>query len=148
MSRQVRNALAVAAAAVMIAALCAGCSPKGPTYVEKGKDYDRAASLALLASVDPGELAKRPTSDGVGLRHTALAELRLRGKNASGVADLLTKTFPSDTTGVPVYIERGSFDGKPAVIVIEAIGPEVGHLNSKRIWFVGEQGEVLFAGSR
>ncbi len=148
MGRTVRATLAVIAAVAVAAVLLAGCAPKSPAYVENGKDYDRSAAITLLASVDTGHLADQPTTDGPKLRHAALAALRRHGATASKVADLLTKTFPSDTAGVPLYVERGSFDAKPAVVVVEATGPTSGRLSSKRIWFVGEKGDILFAGSR
>lgn len=148
MGRGARIALAAAAAALTILALLAGCAPKGPTYVENGSDYSTKAAYALLARVDAGKLADTPTTDGPRLRHIALAALRRNGPVASSAADTITKTFPSDVTGVPVYVERGAFGGKPAIVLVEAIGPANGKLTSKRIWFVSENGDILFAGSR
>ena len=87
----------------------------------------------------PPALPTEPTADGVKLRHDALAALRRQGATASGVADLLTRTFPSDTSGVPVYVEKATYEGKPAVLVVEAAGPKAGSLNAKRLWVVGDR---------
>jgi predicted small lipoprotein YifL len=138
----------VFAAAAMLISLLSGCAPKGPVYVDAAASYDKTSALAILAAADASNYASRPTSDGVELRHDALAELRRKSPSASGVADLITTTFPRATSGVPVYVEKATFEGKPAVIVVEATGPPSGKLSSKRIWVLGENGDILFAGSR
>ena len=129
--------------------LLCGCAKKGPTYVDAGTAHTKATALVVLvASRHLGRRSSRPTSDGAKLRHDALAALRRQGATASAVADLLTRTFPSDTRGVPVYVERATYDGEPAVLVVEATGPNSGSLNSRRLWVVGDDGDILFAGSR
>jgi hypothetical protein len=143
-----RLTLRMTACLALVTMLLAGCAPKGPVYVKDGKNYDKSTAIALLASVDAGSYSKERTSDGPKLRHAALAALRRNGPAASSAADLLTRTFPSKTAGVPVYVEHGSFNSVPAYVVIEATGPASGHLNSKRIWIVTEKGDILFAGSR
>lgn len=147
-TRVARAALVVAlAATVVIAPLC-GCTPKGPVFIDSGGTHTQATALALLAQADASAVASRPTTDGNKLRREALAALRSQAPAASGAADLLTRAFPSDTSGVPVYVERGSYEGKSAVLVVEATGPGSGSLNSKRLWVVSDEGDILFAGSR
>ena len=148
MRNAARLTLKVTACLALATMLLSACAPKGPAYVKNGKNYDTPTAIALLASVDTGSFSKERTSDGPKLRHAALAALRRHGSDASSAADLLTRTFPSKTAGVPVYVEHGSFNSVPAFVVIEATGPASGHLNSKRIWIVGEKGDILFAGSR
>jgi len=147
-SRIARTVLITALLAATAVALLTGCASKGPVYVESDVNYTNAMALALLAKADASAVASKPTSEGEKLRHEALAALRRNGATASSVADLLTRTFPSSTSGVPVYVERGNYDGKPAVLVVEATGPKSGSLSAKRLWVVGENGDVLFAGSR
>jgi hypothetical protein len=144
LARVVRTALFVALA---VALLC-GCAKKGPAYVDAGTAHTKATALAVLSQADTSAVSSHPTSDGSKLRHDALAALRRQGAKASAVADLLTRAFPSDTRGVPVYVERATYDGKPAVLVVEATGPDSGSLNSRRLWVVGDDGDILFAGSR
>ena len=110
--------------------------------------HTNETALAVLATADASAVASQPTADGAELRHAALAALRREGETASSVADLLTRTFPSSTRGVPVYVERASYDGTPAVLVVEATGLASGPLSSKRLWVVSESGDILFAGSR
>jgi hypothetical protein len=143
-----RAALGATLAAFVVLALLSGCSSKGPVYVDEGASYNADTALEALQKADASALATKATADGVKLRHDALAALRREGTNASAVADLLTRTFPSTTSGVPVYVERGTFNNTPAVIVVEATGPASGTLSSKRLWVLGENGDILFAGSR
>lgn len=148
MTRVARAALVVALAATVALASLVGCARKGPVFVDSGATHTQATALSLLAQADASTVASRSTKDGTRLRHDALAALRGQGPAASTAADLLTRTFPSDTSGVPVYVERGTYEGKPALLVVEATGPSTGSLNSKRLWVVGDTGDILFAGSR
>jgi hypothetical protein len=148
MRKTPRNALTMVAIMVCVAWTLSGCGVKGPTFVDRGTSYDKTSALAVLAAADGSAFAAKPTSTGVKLRHNALAALRREGAAASAVADLLTKTFPSTTTGVPIYVERATFGNQPAVLVVEATGPVSGTLNTKRLWVVSENGDILFAGSR
>lgn len=147
MARTARVVLVMLVSATLLAML-SGCAEKGPVFVDAGTAYNKTNALVVLEQADASAVAARPTAEGTKLRHTALSALRRQGATASNVADLLTRTFPSDTTGVPIYVERVTYDGKPAVLVVEATGPESGSLNAKRLWIVGETGDILFAGSR
>ena len=144
MSRAARLVLVKALTPLALAMLLTGCSSADPVYVSKGTSYTAATIASVFDIADTTE----PATESALLRHSALAALRRSGADASAVADLLTRSFPSDTRGVPVYVERATFDGKPAVVVVEATGPSGGHLDSKRIWVLGERGDVYFAGSR
>lgn len=135
-------------ALIAVAIVVSGCTSNDPIFVDSGKAVDEAGALVILAQADASAFATRPTLDGPALRHNALAALRRKYPSGSGVADLLTRTFPSDTSGVPVYVERATYDGTPAIIVVEATGPGSGELSSKRLWVVGMDGTILFAGSR
>lgn len=148
MTRVARATLFVALAVMVVFAPAWGCARKTPVFVDNGVAHTKATALVLLAQADISEVASRPTTDGTKLRHDALTALRSRSPAASAAADLLTRTFPSDTTGVPVYVEYGTYEGKPAVLVVEATGPSSGSLNSRRLWVVGDNGDILFAGSR
>jgi hypothetical protein len=61
---------------------------------------------------------------------------------------MLTKTFSAQTRAVPVYFERATFNGTPAVVVVEATGPPEGKLTTKRVWILDENGGVLFMGAK
>ncbi len=148
MTRIARAVLAGSLIATVAVALMTGCADKGPVYIDSGATHTNETALAVLARADASTLASKPTAEGEELRHAALAALRREGETASTVADLLTRTFPSSTSGVPVYVERASYEGTPAVLVVEATGPASGSLSSKRLWVVSESGDILFAGSR
>lgn len=148
MTRVARAALIVALVVTIAVASLVGCARKGPVFVDAGVAHTKASALSILAQADTAQVASRPTAEGSKLRHDALAALRRQGSTASAAADLLTRAFPSDTSGVPVYVERGTYEGKPAVLIVEATGPSSGSLNAKRLWVVGENGDILFAGSR
>lgn len=147
-TRFARAALIVVLVGMVSAVLLCGCAEKGPTYVDNGTAHTQDSALTLLADADAAAVASRATSEGTKLRHDALAALRRQGPEASSVSDLLTRTFPTDTSGVPIYVERGTYGGRPAVLVVEATGPSEGTLNSKRLWVVSTEGDILFAGSR
>lgn len=148
MTRVARAALVAALAATVAVASLMGCARKGPVFVDNDAAHTKTTVLSILAQADASAVESRPTVDGTKLRHDALAALRSQGPAASSAADLLTRTFPSDTSGVPVHVERGTYEGKPALIVVEATGPASGSLNSKRLWVVADNGDILFAGSR
>jgi len=146
-SRRLRDAAALALAALAAVAVLAGCSPKGPAFVDAGNSYDQTSVAALAESVDTTALAGTPSEKAEDLRHDALTALRSRGGSAVAVADMVTKTFSAETRAVPVYFERATFNGKPAVIMVEAAGPAGGTLSARRIWVLDEEGGVLFMGS-
>ena len=125
-----------------------GCSTRRITFVDEGATYGKDTAPMLLDTLDISALSSKSTSDSVTLRHDALTDLRAQGDSAAGVADMLTKTFSADMRGVPVYVERASFEGKPAVILVEATGPRGSTLATKRLWVLDEQGGVLFVASR
>lgn len=136
-------------AVVMTAALLtAACAPKGPKYVDAGVQYNRNSVLTLMDSADISSLASTPASDAPELRRTALNQLRARSESAAVASDLLATTFPVDTRGVPVYVERASVDGTPAVVVVEAAGPRGGKLTTKRLWAIDLKGDVIVVGTK
>jgi len=143
---RVRRSLASLVLILVFSALLAGCSARGPAFVDSGASYNKASVMKLAEGIDTSYLASTPSADAAGLRHEALTALRSRGGRAVAVVDMLTRTFSADTRGVPVYLERATFDGKPAVVVIEAAGPPSGKLTAKRVWVLDEQGGVLFVG--
>jgi hypothetical protein len=142
------KSIATLAVLVVLSAAPFGCSSKGSTFVDNNASYDQASVMKLAAGIDTSKLASTPSDKAADLRHEALTELRSRGGRAIPVADMITKTFPAQTRGVPVYFERATFGGKPAVVVIEAAGPAKGKLSTKRVWVLDENGGVLFVGNR
>ncbi len=131
-----------------LTAVVAGCSSQGATFVDSNGSYTESSVMTLTAGIDSSKLADTGSDRAAELRHDALTTLRSRGGRAVPVADLLTKTFSAETRGVPMYVERASFNGKPAIVMIEAAGPPKGKLTTKRVWVLDEQGGVLFVGAR
>lgn len=125
-----------------------GCRGTAIEYVESGNDYSAEDALSIADSADPGMLAERKVADAPGLRSGNLSELRAKGRGAAEIAELLTRVFPPDTSAVPFYVERGSFEGTPAVFVVEAIGKRGGYLGDERIWVLSDSGNVLLTGTR
>ena len=132
--------LAVASLAFVI-----GCAPKGPVYVDQGSTYTFASVNGILRRSDASSMTNRPTSEAAGLRHEALVALRRRGGTAASAAELITRTFPSDTRSVPVYVEWALVGGTRSVVVVEATGPRNGMLNAKRLWVLDSHGNIVFA---
>jgi hypothetical protein len=126
----------------------AGCTAPRADFVDAKAAYTEASAKALTDRVDASKLANTPTDQAATLRHEALTELRSRGGRAVFVADMLTKTFSAQTRAVPVYFERATFNGTPAVVVVEATGPPEGKLTTKRVWILDENGGVLFMGAK
>jgi hypothetical protein len=124
-----------------------GCGPKAPTWVEEGGTYTTASLTTLYSAADITKLSSRPSTDAIRLRHDALTGLRQHGGSAAAAADLITKTLPSSTRGVPVYVEKATVAGQPAIIVIEATGPAKGKLDHKQLWALSESGAVIFFGT-
>jgi hypothetical protein len=142
---------ATAAMLLVIAALGAvvvGCSAQGATFVDANGSYTESSVMKLASGIDSSKLAGTSADQSTDLRHDALTTLRSRGGSAVPIADMLTKTFSAETRGVPMYVERASFNGKPAVVMIEAAGPARGKLSTKRVWVLDEQGDVLFVGTK
>ncbi|MDR3685762.1 MAG: hypothetical protein P4L93_02220 [Coriobacteriia bacterium] len=139
--------LAVLALFVVSATALAGCGPTGPEWVEHGGTYTTESLATLYSKADISKLASQTPSDVAKLRHDALTGLRQRDAAAAAAADLVTKILPSDTRGVPVYVEKATVSGEPAIIVIEATGRPNGPLSTKRLWAISEQGAVLFVGN-
>ena len=144
----VHRIVRIAISSVVIAIALIGCAPRGPMWLDNGAVYSSGSVGALIDAADTTRLVDRPTTDAPQLRHKALTELRKAGADAALVADLLTDTFEPSTRGVPVYVERASFDGTAAVIVVEATGPKSGKLSAKRLWVLSEDGDVILARSR
>jgi hypothetical protein len=101
-----------------------------------------------MDKIDISQYKDTSVADSSKLRHQALADLRKNGADASAAADLITKTLPADSQGVPVYVERASVGDQPAYLYVEAIGPANGKLTTKRLWVLSATGAVLFVGTR
>lgn len=125
-----------------------GCSPTGPQWVDVNTSYTANNVSDVYGKADISKFAQVSAADTTQQRHDALTGLRKRGGTAASAADLITKTLPSDTRGIPVYVERASYDGQPALVLVEAIGPAQGKLTTKRLWVLSSTGAVLFVGSR
>jgi hypothetical protein len=125
-----------------------GCGTQGPVWVEKTGTYTTQSLSALYSAADITKFASTPSADAVKLRHDALVGLRARGGGAAQAADLITKTLPATTPGVPVYVEKATVAGQPGLVVIEATGPATGKLTTKRLWALSDSGAVLFVGTR
>lgn len=135
---------------IMIVALAfsSGCGKENTTFVESERDYTGRSALALAGSTEAAEVSDKPTAGAGDLRRAALISLRRQGDVAQQAADLITATFPVNTPGVPLRVEKATFEGEPAFIVVEAIGRRGGTLSDKRVWALDTSGKVLFAGTR
>ncbi|HSK48134.1 MAG TPA: hypothetical protein VLA05_09055 [Coriobacteriia bacterium] len=128
--------------------LLTACGAKAPLWVDEDGAYTSETALELAEQVDPGSVADRPTSDALELRHDALVALRREGGGASDAATLITRTFPSDSSGVPFYVESATYESEPALVIVEAIGREGGKLEDERVWVLSTSGDVLLSGTR
>lgn len=138
----------VAASVLVTAFALAGCSGPDPTFVEDGALYDSASAGELVEQADPGSLAEKPAAQASELRHDYLVALRGLGGGAATAAEVITRTFPTETEAVPFYVELAMFDDEPAYIIVEALGRPGGTLSDKRLWVIDEDGNVLLSGVR
>lgn len=116
-------------------------------WVDANASYTTTNIVALYPKADISDLTAVSADDIAKQRHAALVALRKDGTAASAAADLITKTLPSDSRGIPVYVERAKFEGSPALIIIEAVGPPNAKMTTKRLWVLAEDGSVKFVGS-
>lgn len=140
-----RPSATIAAIAFCVVALLVlvGCStalewdPQAGTVTSAQLDQQlKSAATDDLKAVSVAQARER--------RDRALAGLR-EENGGSEVADVLTKAFARGNAGVPVYIGRGTFSGKQAIIVIEAYGAPGGKLEHKRLWVLSEDGTPLYS---
>lgn len=125
-----------------------GCDDPSITYSNEGDAYTATTIATAFESVAPSQFAGKPVSDARQFRHEALSELRGQGGDAAAAADLITKTFPDSTQGVPVAVQDATFEGAPALVVVELIGPKGGQLVDERLWVISADGDVLYSGTR
>jgi hypothetical protein len=136
------------ALSLAVVLLLPACAPSGPTWVDSGASYATSGLSAVYAKADISKLANGSASNTTQRRHDALVGLRKRGGSASAAADLITKTLPSNSRGVPIYVESATIDGRHGLILVEAIGPPNGKLTTKQLWALTDAGAVLFVGTR
>ena len=138
------------AAVLVLLALSSGvgCSPESPRFVNAGARYTALDVTSVLEVVDATNVRGTPTTDAATLRSSYLGTLRGQGGAAAEAADIITRTFSKATPGVPVYVERATFEGTPALVIVEVIGPRGGRLGDKRIWVIDDDGAVLYSVTR
>lgn len=137
-----RTALVVLA---VLAVLLTGCTSDAPEFVDAGKTYTQPQLQERLASIDTESLKQTPVLQASTLRSKSLAALRGEGETAAAAATLITKSFPSGTAAVPVYVEKATYTGDTALVIVEAYGPSTGTLDRKRLWVISADGQVLFS---
>jgi hypothetical protein len=125
-----------------------GCAQKTIELVDDGRSFEIDTVVTMMDAGDPGDLTGRSADQADSLRSKALSSLRQRGAEGTRVADLLTDSFPSNTRGVPFYVERALVDGQESWLVIEAIGRRGGELDDRRLWVLDNEGEVIFSATR
>lgn len=143
--RRARAKTIIAVAAVVVATVLAGCGSATITYVEDGGPTVRSELETLLRDTSPGDLADVRSEDAADLRTAHLT--RLRDTSASGrqTADLITATFPRQERAVPYHVERVTFEGSPAVVILEASGRDGERLSQRRLWVIDDSGSVLLS---
>lgn len=129
----------------VLAVLLTGCTSDAPEFVDAGATYTQAQLQDKLASIDTESLKQTPVLQASALRTKSLAALRGEGEVAAAAATLITKSFPSRTAAVPVYVEKAKYSSDTVLIIVEAYGPSAGALDRKRLWVIGEDGQVLFS---
>ncbi|MHB1136039.1 MAG: hypothetical protein ACYCXR_05575 [Coriobacteriia bacterium] len=117
-----------------------GCSsPARISYIPEGGSYTADDIAVVLENASPGETAGAPASDSADLRQEALADLRTHGEDAAALADALTHQFPVDVNAVPVEVRAGTYEGRPAWIVVESWGAPGERLSSTRLWIFSSE---------
>lgn len=124
-----------------------GCTTSTITFVEEGRAHTRESALKLADTYEH-ESTSMTADDASSARTKALTDLRSKGNDAARAADLITDTFPSDTAGVPFYVEIASYESTPCVVLLESIGRPGQDLTDTRLWVLGNDGEVLLSAIR
>lgn len=143
-----RNRYGLLAATVALCLAVTGCAQPRVSFSQSETNYDRASASALLQSTSTTEIADEPTARAKQLRLNALTDLRSEGAAGRAAAQVITKVVPNDDKTVPVYIERARFEGKDALLVIEAYGRPAEKLDSARLWVMSPDGRILFSSMR
>ncbi len=120
-----------------------GCTSRPVQFVDAGRSYNASTVDSLVTNTSSGDLAAQKTEDAPALRQQALISLRRSSGRAPQAAELLTAIFPASTTAVPYYVERASYEGTDAWIVLEARGRPGGTLADRRLWVIDTAGNVL-----
>lgn len=126
----------------------AGCSVHKVVLETDGAPMDSASveQLAKTADLSPADgidVAQAPAA-----RMRVLADLRTRGKMGDRAASLLTAGFPERTTAIPVFVRACAFEGRSALVVVEAYGSTTGPLTHRRLWvFDVNSGAIIRASS-
>lgn len=136
--RSSRTALAFTLAAAIALALT-GCGSSTLEYIPEGGTYTLAEVQARAVAVDSGGADEIATDDANDERTDRLVQLRRQGDEAAALADALTAGFPSENASVPILVERGTVDGQPVWIVIEAWGEPGAKMEHRRLWLLDDQ---------
>ncbi len=149
MTGALRNsaALALVGVTLSVTLALAGCA-SGPQFVDEGATYTLDNASTAFDKADTSDVAGLSVGDADELQRKALSGLRSQGGAAADAAELITATFPSGARSVPVYVERATVDGDPALIIVEVIGPKAGTLQDQRLWVINESGDVLLSETR
>lgn len=139
-----RTPVLVAVMLTLVGLALSGCTASGPQWADEGASYTVESVKTVFDKVEDPEARGGAVAESADLRHDALVGLRRQGESAAQATDLITATFPS-TAGVPVYVERATFNGEDALLVVELIGPTGGSLDDLRLWVVSADGGILFS---
>lgn len=133
---------------VLLLAACGRQTPPSVTFEPDGAPLTAVEAEELAASTDIASVAVFAVEDAPALRATMLRQLRAKGSTGVRAAQLLTAGFPTATASVPILVRLCRFEGKDAVVVVEAFGDTTGKLTHRRLWvFDPVNGGVLRAAS-
>lgn len=136
--RLFRTALAITCTALTALAL-AGCGRAIVEYIPEGGTYTLAEVQEHAVTVDARGAERIATDDAYEERVDRLVYLRRQGEEAAAVADALTSGFPTENASVPILVERGTVDGQPVWIVVEAWGEPGAKTEHRRLWLLDGQ---------
>jgi len=133
--RHIRTVLAIAVLALTILA-STGCAAAVLEYIPEGGAYTLSEVQERAVGVDAHGANKIKTVDADAERVDRLVYLRRQGEEAAALADALTSGFPTESASVPVLVERGTVDGQPVWIIVEAWGEPGAKLAHRRLWLL------------
>jgi hypothetical protein len=137
--------IALLIALLLVGTLAACGRGTRATFIPDGGSYTADDLQSALENADLTAFEDVSAEKAPDIRQKVLATLRQEGADAAALADTLTAEFPEDALAVPAVVERATYEGAPAWIVIESWGEAGGTLVHRRLWVLSYNERTVIA---